>query len=213
MKEHPSREELLAFVRGELGGTGAREVVRHLVQQCERCVATTESLAGAQGYDAALDGAFRTARRAVKRQSRESAAAARVAEALATRGLGAFDDVAATVDRLAIVEGLLRRSWELRHENPRAMVQLAGWAFGEAGRLSERKYGVRRVADLRCRAAAELGNALRVADRWTMRSITSSRRRTCSPRARATSCCGSGSSTSRLRSPRTCGSSPWRATP
>lgn len=165
MEEHPSREELLGFVRGELEGERAREVVRHLVQKCECCVATTESLAGTSGYDAALDGALRTARRTVKRVRRESEAAVRVAETLATRGLGAFDEVAASVDRLAVVEGLLRRSWELRHENPRAMVRLAEWAFGEANQLSEGKYGARRVADVRCRAAAELGNALRTADR------------------------------------------------
>jgi len=165
MEEHPSREELLGFVRGELEGERAREVVRHLIQKCERCVVTIESLAGASGYDAALNGALRAARRAVKRVRRESEAAERVAKTLATQGLGAFDEVAATVNRLAVVEGLLRRSWELRHENPRAMVLLAQWAFGEANKLSEGKYGSRRVADVRCRAAAELGNALRVADR------------------------------------------------
>jgi tetratricopeptide (TPR) repeat protein len=165
MEEHPTPEELLAFVRGELEGARAQETVRHLVQQCKRCVAATEALAGAAGYDAALDGAFRTAHRAAEQVRRESEAAARVAETLATQGLGAFDKIAATVDRLAIVEGLLLRSWDLRHEDPRAMVQLAGWAFGESAYLSEEDYGARRVADVRCRAAAELGNALRVADR------------------------------------------------
>jgi hypothetical protein len=164
MEEHPTPEELLAFVRGELAGAEARTAVLHLVRKCETCVAVAEALLGEAGYDAALDGAFRAASRTAKQVRKENEAAQRVADMLATQGLGGFDEVAAKVDHLAIVEGLLRRSWDVRHENPRAMVQLAGWAFGESQRLDERKYGVQRVADIRGRAAAELGNALRVAD-------------------------------------------------
>jgi tetratricopeptide (TPR) repeat protein len=165
MEEHPTPEELLAFVRGELAGAKARKAVLHLVRQCETCVAAAEAQFGEAGYDAALDGALRVVRRTAKQVRKESEAAARVADTLATRGLGGFDDVAATVDRLAIVEGLLQRSRELCHADPRAMVQLAEWAFGESAKLSERKYGTQRVADIRGRAAAELGNAFRVADR------------------------------------------------
>jgi tetratricopeptide (TPR) repeat protein len=165
MKEHPTPEELLAFVRGDLAGAEARKAVLHLVRQCETCVAVAEARLGEAGYDAALDGAFRAVSRTAMQVREENEAAQRVADTLATQGLGGFDEVAATVDRLAVVEGLLRRSWDVRHENPRAMVQLAQWAFGESNKLIERKYGAQRVADIRGRAAAELGNALRVADR------------------------------------------------
>jgi tetratricopeptide (TPR) repeat protein len=165
MEEHLTPEELLAFVRGELAGARVREAVRHLVQQCGICVAAAETLAGEAAYDRALDKAFLAAGRAAARVDKERKAAARVAHTLATRGLGGFDRLAATADRLAIVEGLLLRSGELRYTDPRAMVQLAQWAFGESAHLSEEIYGAQRVADVRGRAAAELGNALRVADR------------------------------------------------
>ena len=165
MKEHPTPEDLLAFVRGDLAGMRMRDAVYHLIRRCETCLDTIEIVAGEGGHDAALDGAFATALQSAKQARKESEAASRVADILATRGLGKFEEAVAKVDRLAVVEGLLRRSWALRHENPRAMVQLATWAFGESALLNDLKYGTQRVADIRCRAAAELGNAFRVADR------------------------------------------------
>jgi tetratricopeptide (TPR) repeat protein len=53
---------------------------------------------------------------------------------------------------------------ELRYEDPKRMVDAGFLAVYTADRLSPRRYGIQRVADLRCRARIELGNAYRVAD-------------------------------------------------
>jgi tetratricopeptide (TPR) repeat protein len=66
---------------------------------------------------------------------------------------------------VAAIETLLDRCSEVRHEDPKRMVQLAQEAVAAAGRLTPERQGVRRVADLKCRATVELGNAYRVADR------------------------------------------------
>jgi tetratricopeptide (TPR) repeat protein len=60
---------------------------------------------------------------------------------------------------------LLERSWPLRHDNPKQMVQLAELAVLAAGWLAADRHGGRQVRDLQCRAAVELANAYRVAGR------------------------------------------------
>jgi tetratricopeptide (TPR) repeat protein len=68
------------------------------------------------------------------------------------------------LDGFALYEALLERSWGLRHEDPAAMVRLAGMAVRIAGCLNARRYGQLRLADLQARAWGELANAYRVAD-------------------------------------------------
>jgi tetratricopeptide (TPR) repeat protein len=63
-----------------------------------------------------------------------------------------------------LVDRLLERSAELRHEDPEGMIQAAEAARRLAFHLPTRRYGRKVVADLRARTSAELGNALRVAD-------------------------------------------------
>ncbi len=60
---------------------------------------------------------------------------------------------------------LLERSWALRHDDPAGMVRLAEEARDLAERIDPGELEPQRVADLRCRAWVELGNAYRVADR------------------------------------------------
>lgn len=63
-----------------------------------------------------------------------------------------------------LFEALLKRSWDLRHENPAQMVCLARWATVVACSLKPPAYSAEQAADFSCQAWAELGNAYRVAD-------------------------------------------------
>lgn len=63
-----------------------------------------------------------------------------------------------------LFEALLKRSWDLRHDDPAQMVCLAQWATVVACSLKAPAYGAEQAADFSCRAWAELGNAYRVAD-------------------------------------------------
>jgi tetratricopeptide (TPR) repeat protein len=65
---------------------------------------------------------------------------------------------------LGLVEELLTRSRELRHESPAATVQYAELAKLAAENLAPDRYGACRVEDARARSWAELGNAYRIAD-------------------------------------------------
>jgi tetratricopeptide (TPR) repeat protein len=62
-------------------------------------------------------------------------------------------------------EAFLERCRALRFDDPARMADLARFATFLADRLEPRRYGAKRVADLRCRAWTELANAYRVADR------------------------------------------------
>jgi tetratricopeptide (TPR) repeat protein len=62
-------------------------------------------------------------------------------------------------------EALLARSFALRYDDPTAMVGLARFAAFLADHFDRRRYEAKRVADWRCRAYTELGNAYRVAER------------------------------------------------
>jgi tetratricopeptide (TPR) repeat protein len=63
-----------------------------------------------------------------------------------------------------LVEYLLDRSFELRYNDPEAMVQFAEAARLVVERIDPRRYGRKVLSDLRARVWAELGNAYRVAD-------------------------------------------------
>jgi tetratricopeptide (TPR) repeat protein len=59
---------------------------------------------------------------------------------------------------------LLERSWALRHDKPREMVELAKTAVHVAQNLDPTILGSQKVADCQARAWGELGNAYRAAD-------------------------------------------------
>ncbi len=67
---------------------------------------------------------------------------------------------------IPLFEALLERSWSFRYENPQQMVQWAEWARVLVEKLKPSKLGPgeHALADLRCRAWIDLGNAYRVAD-------------------------------------------------
>jgi len=173
LTDHPGSEELSAFVRGELPASRMRDVVRHLLLPCPPCAAILgEALQPAVArepvpedeYDAALDRALQKALLQEESLRRRKAEARRLEEILArdssVRGLPR------ETDPLALIDALLARSWALRYDDPRQMVQLAEEAVKQAQSLVAREIGVPQRADLLGRTWAEMGNALRVADRY-----------------------------------------------
>jgi tetratricopeptide (TPR) repeat protein len=177
--DHPTRTELEGFVWNRLPAERARAIVSHLVLGCGSCLtALAPHVAGVLGmadppdrnlspreedeYDAAIDRAFAAALRHAgkleKARKREASAS------LAASPVEASPEPYIHPRDFPLFEGLLERSWALRHENPEEMVRLAERARTLAEEIDPGELGNQRVADLRCRAWVELGNAHRVAD-------------------------------------------------
>jgi tetratricopeptide (TPR) repeat protein len=142
--EHPSRDELSAFFRGDLPAERSRALVRHLLSRCESCTVDLADLFRGEEeteYDAAIDRALHS-----MRDRKKGRAASRRKK----------------TEEIEKIEDLLAKSWALRYEDPSEMVWYATLALKRAEKLDARKYGRERVLDLRGRATAELGNAYRV---------------------------------------------------
>lgn len=173
MGEHLSGEDLAALAEGCLSPERLCAVVLHLVQPCEPCLILLASRLEAPfpdeaeltaeataAYDAAIDRAFAVALehdRKLRRREIEQALAI-----LDKEGHEALETPLKEIDSLARLEALHERSWSLRYENPSRMIELAQAAVRAAKTLDTRRYGIKRVMDLQCRAWAELGNAYRV---------------------------------------------------
>lgn len=180
LSEHPSREELSALACGALDQERAHALILHLLQPCARCLAKAPPplgvLLGSEparaaptaredaAYENVLDRVVRRVLREERHVQGQREQAARAAPLLAAGGFETMQNLPARMGALAKMEALLARSWEVRHESPRLMVQLATAAVWCSLQLDARRYGVERVADLQCRARAELGNAQRVCD-------------------------------------------------
>jgi tetratricopeptide (TPR) repeat protein len=169
LTDHPTQEELQDFVRGTLGRERAGAVLRHVLRGCRACYPeTAEPLAlitpSIKDYDAAIDRAFETARAFQRKWESERQKVQRILARMDRQGDEDLSSLSAADFGPVLVEALLERSWALRHENPARMRDLAFLAKMAAGRLSFRKYGEERVADLQCRAWAEYANACRVAE-------------------------------------------------
>ncbi len=179
MTDHPTTADLEGFVWNRLPAERARAIASHLVLGCGTCLtALAPHVAGLLGvadppehslspreadeYDDAIDRAFATvlrhAEKFAKKRARE------VSSPLAVSLLEASPGPPPHLGDVPRFEALLERSWALRHENPDGMVRLAERARAMAERIEPRELGDRRLADLRCRAWVELGNAHRVAD-------------------------------------------------
>lgn len=124
----------------------------------ERALTAQEDAA----YEAALDRAFTAILQKAGELQRDKK---RQALALLAAGMDALPEVPAHLMGVPFFDALLEQSWSLRYENPTEMVRLAAWAqllsetFGPGDLLQGPQ-----IADLRCRAWIELGNAYRVAD-------------------------------------------------
>jgi tetratricopeptide (TPR) repeat protein/predicted HTH domain antitoxin len=182
---HPSSEVLEKLLRGDLSGRRLETVLAHLKQGCRRCEEELEPLVSflvidgrlqqrvhpEEDYDAPLKAAFAAVLARSRDLAAERAAAPRLAQALCeslvAEGGDLTDlppDLQQRVATASICEELLRRSTELRFDDPEGMVQTARLAVAIADRLDPVRYGSASLADLRARAWAELGNALRVRD-------------------------------------------------
>jgi tetratricopeptide (TPR) repeat protein len=168
--DHPSHDELSAFLRGDLSAEERRALVRHLLSGCERCSPEIDALLRGQdqddsAYDAAIERARRSAKSFERKHRREKARIEEIAASLPEDSSA----VPRTLSRkgkedIETLQGLLARSWSLRYENPSEMVRYAMLAVNRAKTLDPRVHGRERVLDLLGRALAELGNAYRVLD-------------------------------------------------
>ncbi|HEV3455991.1 MAG TPA: hypothetical protein VHG32_05490 [Thermoanaerobaculia bacterium] len=116
-------------------------------------------------YERAIDRALASVVRYGVQATRESKRVKQVLAVLDQKGVAGFCELPAHLRGLAGYEALLERSWSLRHDDPRQMVQLCELATVVAAGLSAKRYGRERVRDLQARAAIELANAYRVIGR------------------------------------------------
>lgn len=188
MSDHPSRDELFAFLRGELPAEGVRALVRHLMRPCQECSAAATALARSlfatpkPGEEAAYDGAIERARRAARKRHRalrrEQAEVEKVAPLLVGSGLVETGrKMPRRMGEVARLKLLLEQSWSLRHENPAEMLRLALMAVQQAKRLDPGRHGLERVFDLQGQAHAELGNACRLRDQHDLAEAAFTRAR------------------------------------
>jgi len=176
LREHPTPESLDRFLRGELPADEGRAVLAHLVRGCRPCQVAAAPLVrllfeegepeDAEGcgelYDEGFDRAFAVAGRAAVRQEREDELVAEAYAAVVAHGHAGIQDLPAPFHGVVFCRALLRRSHELRHDNPAEMLQLAKLAVLGAQCLEPSSLDVLRIADLQARAWAELGNAERI---------------------------------------------------
>jgi len=162
MDQHFTIQDLKAFASSELPKDKSRALVAHFLRGCRTCQAQSAGLwrsaepVPEDGYDAAFDRVL-----AAFNGGRADAVAA---ERAASPGpLQAQAGVSAEVEGPDLVEALLRRAWDLRHESPAEMRRTARLAVLTANSLRAEIYGAPQVADIRCRAAAGYGNACRIA--------------------------------------------------
>ena len=174
MAEHPSRRELQEFVRGLLPRESAHRVVVHLLRGCAVCgfsllpdmiAAAAADTTEDPGYDKVLDRAF-----AAQRSHGPAAlkTMVKVRQALAVLEAGGIEALATEsgwkLKGVTTCEALLERSWDLRHNNPHQMLELANCAALLADHLSPEDHDSKKLIDLRYRAWAALGNAYRAND-------------------------------------------------
>jgi tetratricopeptide (TPR) repeat protein len=173
---HPSATELEGLLLGGLAKEKIKAAVAHLLQGCAACQMTLKTAAEKQRVDRRVQGAVLTAAvdeaydNAIDRALATAQQEMRAKEALALlveEGPAALAQAPRRLQGLPSFEAFLRRSWDLRHDNPAQAVQLARQALSTVEALSQEGLAAEQVADLRCQAYAALGNASRVADDLT----------------------------------------------
>ncbi len=180
MSDHPASESFTALVAGSLEEGERRRVIRHLISGCADCgeaAASAYRSLDAQRFGAAplyrpecyefpVRYALRAARATFLRLERERDRAAReVAAALAgdldsLKALSRSD--AGGLRGWARTEALLESIDGVRLESPARALEVVRLAVESADRLAPTAHPEEHVADLRCRAYAELGNAQRL---------------------------------------------------
>jgi len=177
LSEHPTPSDLEAFAKGSLPPGSLKAVARHLLRRCRSCSALLAPFFGGLGpapgaeltpessraYDEALDRFFSALRFRQRYHRSEDIRQRRVASLLeAGGGLQALIDRSEiSLQGVGVLRALLDRSWDVRHESPKEMVELARFAVRVAANLDPRWHDERDTADWQARSWAELGNALR----------------------------------------------------
>jgi len=173
MSDHPTPEELTALAQGDLPPRRALEVTLHLVDGCPSChpvvlPALDRHAAGGTGetgsYDGVVQRVFQTARRQREFHGQERHHVREIVAELAAGGPETLAEIQRRESGAPLVEALLERGWSLRWKDPSATVEHTRLAIEAAADLDLGPEGATRVADLRCRAWAEYGNALRITD-------------------------------------------------
>ena len=179
MSEHPTPSDLVAFAKGNLPPGPLKAVARHLLRGCRSCSALLAPFYGGLGpapgtapsessapYEEALDRLFSSLRFRGRYYRGEEIRQRKVASLLeAGGGLQALVDHSELgLQGLGVLRALLERSWAVRHESPKEMVELARLAVRLAGTLNPRWHDERDAADWQARAWGDLANALRARD-------------------------------------------------
>lgn len=180
MSEHPTPSDLEAFAKGSLPPGPVRAVARHLLRGCRSCSVLLASFFGGLGpapgaepapessrvYDEALEHFFSTLRFRQRYHRMEDIRQRKVASLLEVGGglQALIDKSEISLQGLGVLRALLDRSWTVRHDSPKEMVELARFAVKLAGTLNPRWHDETDAADWQARAWGELGNALRVRD-------------------------------------------------
>ncbi|HXU32919.1 MAG TPA: hypothetical protein VN851_20295, partial [Thermoanaerobaculia bacterium] len=180
MRDHPKSESFAALIAGSLGRTERKRVIRHLIAGCADC-----GEAAASAYQVLEDRRFGTARRyrpecyefpvryalraaraSFARLERERDTAAREVSAVLEGDLFRLQALspreAAGVRGWARAEALLESVERFRTESPARALEVARLAVGVSARLDVEAHPDGQVADLQCRAHAELANAQRL---------------------------------------------------
>jgi|GEM_PF-5333081 len=161
--KHPLRE-LRLFARGEAGSDERQRVVRHLLRGCASCAGALRAeltpKADLEALSAAVDRVLERSRELIERteQSRTQASQGlERLEAMSDNQQEAWIDALSPMDRPAVVETLLSRCRELRHESSALHLRWAKLTLRTAeGAVAEDRL------ELAARAWAELGNAHRL---------------------------------------------------
>ena len=177
MDKHPDPTLLASFGRGLLPRRRNRDIVRHLLAQCESCCRmiaaralppfrrgkTKESLRFT--YDAAFAQAWQETERRQAALSAERSEAPELLRELMAQPADRRWTLATAGPRYhtwAFCELVLDAARELGFQDPSRAVDLARLGVEIAGHLDAVFYGEARVNDLRARAWAGLGNAHRI---------------------------------------------------
>jgi tetratricopeptide (TPR) repeat protein len=177
VNDHPTPAELEGFAWNRTPADRTGAIIAHLMSGCGPCrAAFAPHFAALIGlappperalspkedaeYDVVIDRVFAT----VLTRAREMGKG-RMPAVLAASGVEALPEVAQPVE-VPRFEELVQQSWALRNENPTEMVRLAEQARDLVEGLDS-TLKASAVADLRCRAWVELGNAHRVADNFS----------------------------------------------
>jgi tetratricopeptide (TPR) repeat protein len=168
LTDHLTRDDLYHLVKGTLSRRRGQQALQHLLRSCPAC---SHALAEYGGFtlDAIPEDAYDDVVTRVTTEVSQTAAARHEALALLDAlltGRRAWQELSpadfASLRGLPRLAALLDTGWSLRHRDPQATLRFARLARYAADRLDAKQLGPDVVADLRCLAWAELGNAYRI---------------------------------------------------